>query len=156
MEYGSLFNEKLIDLNVSDSSLEDLFDNVSKHLVQLGYVKDTYLDALRDRESEFPTGLETKYCNIAIPHTDASHIKHPFIYLVKLNEGLSFNNMGDVDSEIKVRIVMFLGVKNPSEQIPLLTKLMEKFEEAEISDTILNSTNEKELERKIKLIFQGV
>jgi len=151
--YGSLFSEELITLDASYSSQEDLFRSAAKHLVDLGYIEETYLNALMTREKEFPTGLETQYCNIAIPHTDAPHIKHPFIYLVRLNENLQFKNMGDTESEVAVKIVMFLGIKNPKKQISLLSDLMEKFQEEKISRIILNGHDAKELETNLKEIF---
>ncbi|AKG73484.1 PTS sugar transporter subunit IIA [Salinicoccus halodurans] len=153
MGYGSLFDETLITLDASYSSQEDLFKNAAEHLVDLGYIEETYLEALVNREREFPTGLETKYCNIAIPHTDAPHIKHPFIYLIRLNENLKFKNMGDVNSEVAVKIVLFLGIKNPKKQISLLSDLMGKFEDEDISKMILNGKNEKELEQNLKKLF---
>ena len=36
--------------------------------------EDTYVDALKDREKDFPTGVNMGNIEIAIPHTDKQHV----------------------------------------------------------------------------------
>ena len=52
----------------------EIFKFLNENLINLGYVKDSFLEGLVDREKNYPTGLKTSVCGIAIPHTDSIHI----------------------------------------------------------------------------------
>lgn len=52
----------------------EIFKFLNENLINLGYVKDSFLKGLVDREKNYPTGLKTSVCGIAIPHTDSIHI----------------------------------------------------------------------------------
>ncbi|MFD2831398.1 PTS sugar transporter subunit IIA [Corticicoccus populi] len=149
MTHEKLFDKELMMLDANFENQRILFKEVSKDLLKKGFVTETYADALNLREKEFPTGLETAHCKIAIPHTDVKHVKKPFIYLVKLDEEIVFNNMGDMSQSFGVKAVLFLGIKEPAEQIKLLSKLMENFIEKSFSDLIFEEKNKNELEIKL-------
>ncbi|MGZ7153780.1 PTS sugar transporter subunit IIA, partial [Streptococcus pyogenes] len=70
------------------------------------------MSALLDRESHFPTGLKTKFLNIALPHTDPEVIKKPFIYIVRIDNPITMLQMGD-NSEMLCQNFLFLGIKDP-------------------------------------------
>ena len=51
------------------SSYEDVFRQVGGALTGAGYTKSTYVEALVEREREYPTGLDVDGWGVAIPHT---------------------------------------------------------------------------------------
>lgn len=52
-----MLNEELIYLDMPYSTQNELFEEMSKKFLELGYVNEEYLDALKKREEEFPTGI---------------------------------------------------------------------------------------------------
>lgn len=127
MDIKGLFRKELINIEVVAETKEELFEVVAKDLKKYGFVNDGYLRAITMREQEFPTGLITKYLNVALPHSDTEYVDKPFIYVARLkNDFLTFKQMGD-NQELKVRDFFFLGIKDASKQVNLLSYLMDLF-----------------------------
>lgn len=126
MEILSLFSEDWVDLNQKADNILELFESVNKDLLSKGLVNDGYLMGVTEREKIFPTGLITQYLNISLPHSDTKYIEEPFVYIVRLDEPIIVKQMGD-SQEMEVKDLFFLGIKNPSEQVGLLSKIMELF-----------------------------
>ena len=59
--------------NIDCKNQEEFFNKVNEELKGLDYVENSFLDAIKEREEKFPTGLQTnKYC---IPVFRLSHHK---------------------------------------------------------------------------------
>lgn len=127
MDYTELFQLELMDINNHYKNKEEMLCSVSQVLKKKNFINQGFYEALIDREKSFPTGLELAHINIAIPHTDVEFVKEPFIYFVKLADEIDFYQMGSDDQQVTVSVVMVLGIKNPKEQVGLLSKLMELF-----------------------------
>ncbi|MCT1798563.1 PTS sugar transporter subunit IIA [Aerococcus viridans] len=141
MLYSNLLQADLINLNMKANSKKELFVEIAKDLYEKGYVNKGYLDALTEREENFPTGLETKFLSIALPHADPEFIEKPFVYIVKNNEKLDFLQMGD-NKDLLVDSFLFLGINEPDKQVGLLAKLMELFmDESFVSEFISISSS---------------
>lgn len=126
MEILSLFREDWVDLNQKADNILELFESVNKDLLSKGLVNDGYLMGVTEREKIFPTGLITQYLNISLPHSDTKYIEKPFVYIVRLDNPVIVKQMGD-SQEMEVKDLFFLGIKNPREQVGLLSKIMELF-----------------------------
>lgn len=124
--YKTMLQPDLIGLDFQETNQLNLFQSVSKILLLKGYVRETYLESLIERERQFPTGLQTRYLNIALPHTDPEVINHPFIFVVRNSQQITMLQMGD-NSETPCRHFLFLGIKDPKSQVGLLAKLMDLF-----------------------------
>ena len=61
----------------------DFFEKLSDILLKKGYVKESWLQAITDRERNFPTGLMFETIGVAIPHVDPQHIVRPYIAIIK-------------------------------------------------------------------------
>ena len=64
MGYTSMFDERLIFLDVEGEDLKELFEEIAKRLQEQGFVNEQYVEGLLAREPAFPTGLITQYLNI--------------------------------------------------------------------------------------------
>lgn len=128
--YKMMLQPDLIRLDCSVSKHTELFQMVGKELEEKGYVTNQYLEALLEREQRFPTGLKTRFLNIALPHTDPEVIKEPFIFVVRNDKELNMLQMGD-NSDTPCQNFLFLGIKDPKSQVGLLAKLMEIFSQEE-------------------------
>lgn len=156
MEYSDLFDSKLIKLNQKFESQRELFEYVSDILEEENYTEDTFFDAIREREKVFPTGLQTDMVNLAIPHTDVIHVKRPFIFVVTLNKPIKFIQMGTFDEWVDIDTVFVLGIKEPQEQVGLLSNIMTQFRNKYFIDAFNGIVNISKMEELLKNEFGSV
>lgn len=126
MGYTSMFDERLIFLDVEGEDLKELFEEIAKRLQEQGFVNEQYVEGLLAREQAFPTGLITQYLNIGLPHSEPAYVEKPFIAIVRLKNEVKIKQMGD-SQEMQVKNLFFLGIKEPKEQVGLLQSLMALF-----------------------------
>ena len=77
-------------LDVHAESASEALTQLSQTLYRNGFVKASYESAVITREQEFPTGLPTNYCGVAIPHTDPQHVNDKAIGIAVLAEAVPF------------------------------------------------------------------
>ena len=119
----TLKNE-LILLDVEAQNQFNLLEKVAENLHQLGYVKDTYKNAVIEREKVFATGLPTLMGGVAIPHTDIQHVNTPAISIARLKNPVDFVIMGDDTATVAVDLIFMLAMKEEHAQLELLQSLM--------------------------------
>lgn len=66
-------NPTLVFTDVDVSSSDDVMHQIGGALIREGYAKNSYIQALIERESKFPTGLDVDGYGVAIPHTNGSY-----------------------------------------------------------------------------------
>ncbi len=109
-------------LEVPDSSA--LFDLVGADLCRSGFVRETFAQALTQREANFPTGLPVSG-GVAIPHTDAEHVLVDIIAVVTLRNPIRFWVMaGGEDDVIEVSTVFVLALSDPDQHVTLLPRIV--------------------------------
>ena len=74
MESQIEVREDLIFIDLDCDSREELIKYISDQMMNVGKVKDTYCNAVLERELIYPTGLNTGDIKVAIPHTDPVHV----------------------------------------------------------------------------------
>lgn len=153
MIFDEMFRKELVSINVEIDSEDQLFSYVAKKLEESGYVESSYVNGLKKREEEFPTGLITKNLNIALPHSDPEHIIEPFIYVVRINKDVTVKQMGD-NQEMKVKDFFFLGIKEPSEQVGVLQSLMNLFMSDDFVKEYIEAQSQEEIFNTIKKHFK--
>lgn len=109
-------------LTVTDH--HELFTLAAAPLLELGYVKDSWLDALMTREKTFPTGVAVTGGGVALPHTDASHVTKDALAVATLTAPVPFAPMGggDGDEPVSVTTVLFLVVSDPTRHMQTLSQ----------------------------------
>jgi len=137
--------EKVVKANLKAGSSEEVIKMLGNLLLSEGYVKETYVDAVLERERILPTGLIIDGINVAIPHTDSTHVNETMISLATLNKIVKFNSMTDPEKEVDVNIVFLLAVKDPKEQVNALRKLMAIFKNKEILTNMKNAKDSQHL-----------
>lgn len=149
----SLLHKDLVFIDYEAKNREDLLSNLCKILMDKGYVKESFLNGILEREKTFPTGLITEGVQVAIPHTDAKHVNHSAILIVKLKKPIIFKEMGGSTEDVKVSLVFMLAIKNPQQQIETLSKLMQIFSDGEILKRIYTSLSPSEVVEKLRSII---
>lgn len=123
--------EKLVLLELDGENREAVLAAMSDNLLQCGYVKETYKQAVIEREQNFATGLPTGSYGVAIPHTDIVHVNRAAISIAVLKEETDFVIMGEESETVPVKIVFMLAVKEQHAQLEMLQKLMALFQDNE-------------------------
>lgn len=141
----NMFHPELVAICEKKTDFSGLVDFVSKKLSQLNLIQESYTNAIKEREKEYPTGLATPTFAVAIPHTDPTHIKEPFIYIVKLKNEVSFGQMGTTEEFIQAKYAFFLGFDKGEDQLMLLQTLMAMFTNSEVMSALEDETNEAKI-----------
>ncbi|WP_443972534.1 PTS sugar transporter subunit IIA [Streptococcus agalactiae] len=124
-----------------DSS-EEALDYVSHLLLQSGAVKESYPNAIQEREKAFPTGLMFSDYGVAIPHTDIEHVNYSQMAIVSLKNPVVFQQMGKGE-DVEVNIIFMLALKEAHQQVDLLSQLIELFQNKVLLKTLLALGNER-------------
>ena len=117
-----LLDQNLVMINLEAETQQEALEKLAGRLYETGYVKETYAQAILEREKVFPTGLPTEGYGVAIPHTDVEHVHKPAVALGILQKPVKFNLMGDLnpESQVDVQIMFMLAIKEPHMQLELL------------------------------------
>lgn len=144
----------LMFINEDAKTSADVFRTMGGELIRKGYAKDSYIDALNARESEYPTGLDIGGIGVAIPHTDVSHTLKTAIAVATLKNPVEFQEMGGEEEDVvKVDIVFMLCVYDPHGHVDLLQRLvtiiqdreaMAKIQKAQSAEEIISVIRDKE------------
>ena len=85
--------KELIQLDWEVKDQNEFFDKMTDKLLELGYVKDTFRDAIKTREANYPTALPVEPYPVAIPHSDPENIIKPFIACTRLKDTIKWQTM---------------------------------------------------------------
>ncbi|MBA5850690.1 PTS sugar transporter subunit IIA [Clostridium sp. cel8] len=146
MNLIDLIKEDLIfvDLKVKDKF--DLIKILYEKLYQKGYVKESYLKGVTDREKVYPTGinLETSY-SVAIPHTEAEYVLKPAICIAILKEPIKFKRMDSPEEDIDVNAVFMIALNDKEKQAIVLEKLIEAFTNKDLMEKLLKEKDKSNI-----------
>jgi PTS system galactitol-specific IIA component len=134
----------LVVSNLEAKSAEDVFKKMSPILLEAGFVEDSFFNGLVNRENKFPTGLLLGKYNVAIPHTDAVHVKKPAIAIATLKKPVKFNCM-DGNGSVDVNIVFTMALNEPHSQIVMLQQLMFLIQNESILENMLQAKDSDEV-----------
>jgi len=127
-EYPVLSKE-LILVDLEATTAEQAIRALAETMQAKGYVKDTFVNAVLQREATYPTGMPTEV-PVGMPHTDVEHCLKPGIGLGILKNPVTFQAMGDPSQSVSVHLVFLLSVVNPASQVKLLHKLIDFFQQS--------------------------
>lgn len=146
------FDECLIELKLEACNFEEAIIQMSQNFLKKNYVKQTFPEALIEREKEFPTGLKTNSIGIAIPHTDLKHVIKGCIGVGVLKKPVLFKAM-DTKNYIEVSILFMLAVTHPSSQLKMLQQLMKIIRNEQVLLNIKDAKNKKEIMCTVRPFF---
>ena len=146
-------NTSLIIPSLEVENFKDVMTKLGGVLIEEGYAKESYVDALIAREKEFPTGLDIDGIGVAIPHTDVSHVNKAATAIAVLDKPVSFIQMGTDDEPVEVQLVFMLAVVDPKAHLDKLQRILAIIQDSEVltkllkvkdTDEIINIIKEKE------------
>ena len=130
-DIAELFKPELVFFDIEADTTEDFFTQLGGKLDALGYIQDTWYDAILKREKTFPTGLQAPEMGVAIPHTDPEHLKKAYMAVVVPKTPVTFVHMGSEDETVQAEFIVNLGVEHQENQVDALQKLIEMFVNSE-------------------------
>ncbi|MFR2775529.1 MAG: PTS sugar transporter subunit IIA [Anaerostipes sp.] len=92
---------------------DQLFEIMGKGMIENGYCRESYIQALKGREAVFPTGIQIGDYGVAIPHTDPEHVKKSAVSFAVLKNPVEFLHMGTNPAEkmvVPVKFVIMLAI----------------------------------------------
>jgi PTS system galactitol-specific IIA component len=142
---GLAICEENILVNVDASSREEVISLLGSLLTTNGFVKDTYTQAVQDREIIFPTGLQTSTLGVAIPHTNPEHVNRSTVAIATLIRPVLFQAMGNPGESINVEVVMMLAIDQPQKVVEVLRKVIFILEDEEALNGLSRASNKCEV-----------
>lgn len=136
------------ELEVKNSS--EIMEEMGAVFIREGLCKESYITALINRESEFPTGIDVDGFGIAIPHTDVSHVNEAGIGIAILKEPVRFIQMGTDDEEVDTKVVVMLAVDDPQKHLSTLQSILGILQDKNVLFQLSNAKEKKEIIKIIK------
>lgn len=138
------------DLDVVNS--DEIFETLGKRLIELGYCEESYVDALKEREEVFPTGVLVDTKGVAIPHTDSEYVKKSAIAIATLKNPVKFYHMGTNPAEgivVPVKFVIMLAIAGNG-HLEMLQKAVGLIQDIDVLERMMTAGNGKEIIQIIK------
>ena len=146
-EDAKLLKPELVFFDIEASDAPDLFSKLEPRLREMGYVRESWREAITEREREYPTGLACETARVAIPHTDPKHLVRPYIAVVRPRGAIAFRQMGDPDTQVDAQIVINLGIVRDGGQVQMLQNLMGVFMDSKKSGDVMAQRTPESLAR---------
>jgi len=142
----------LVVLNMEADTSSEIIQKLGTLLLAKGYVKDSYVHAVLEREKHLPTGLAIGDFCVAIPHTDSDHVNQSNIAITTLRKSSVFHSMVNPEETLNVDLVFLLAVKDPTSQIELLKNLMSVFQNKELLIQVKKATSKEEVAKLLSCL----
>lgn len=142
-------SENFILVKDDASTRDEILTKLANLLEEHGYVKDSFYQGLQEREKVFPTGLQTRVCGVAIPHTDVVHVNHPAIAVATLQQPVTFKAMDNPQADIEIKIIIMLAIKEPKSQVTMLRKVIGILQNVDALTKIESADNPQEIKETI-------
>lgn len=137
--------ENFVLMNYNAKNKEEVIGKLAGLLEYAGYVKKSFLNAVIEREKQFPTGLPTLPISVAIPHTDPEHCVQPAVAVAVLQNTVKFGLMGSDVKTVDVKIIFLLALNKKESQAVFLSKFSDLIGNADDLERILNAKNPSEI-----------
>lgn len=131
-------------LNLSYATAENALRELGEFAYDLNYVENEYIEALLEREANYPTGLEipSEDYGIAIPHADPDFVLEQAIILGFPSDSVTFRSMDDKEKEIDVDLVLLLLVTEAEGYSTFLSNLTKLFQNSEFAEHVREQNRE--------------
>jgi len=136
--------ESVFFLHEAKSDVE-ILSFVADQLFEKSIVKDTFKEALLQREKKFPTGLPTQGVGVAIPHAEAQFVNQDHVTIAILPQPIPFQMMGMPENHVDVSIVFLLALTKSESHLEILKELMQIIQNQKILSALLQSKQADEV-----------
>lgn len=142
-----------LDLDVKDK--EEAIRTLAEDFVKAGVVKESFVDAVLEREQRSPTALPAVAYDIAIPHTVSDHVITPAMNVAILKHPVEFQQMGSPEITLHPQVLFMLAISDPKDQLSLLRRIMKMLQNKELLDRVRGSKTADEVYDLLKPVIDG-
>ncbi len=136
-QWLDLLLPEAVALNLQATSAAEVIRHLADALYRGGYVRESFAEAVLQREAQLPTGLWLAgTIHAAIPHTDSEHVIRPALGLATLTAPVPFQNMIDPAEAIPVRLVFLLALDQPKAQVAMLQQIATVLQSPQVVDKL--------------------
>lgn len=121
-------------LKITEGTRDGVLHQLANHMIEAGYARQGYCEAVITRENAYPTGLHTTGVEIAIPHADAEWTLLPALAIGLLDTPVIFKPMGGQGSEVRASLIFMLTLSDASAHIDFLRAFSKIIEDEEVMD----------------------
>lgn len=149
-----MLENKIVKLKANNlKNNKEVLSSLADYLKEEKMVKESFKEAILEREKSYPTGLQFDGYGIALPHTDSEHVIKSQIAIMTLEKPVKFIEMASTDKEIDVKTIFMLALKDSNQHIKILQKVMELLQDKEAMSKIESFDDSKEsVDKLIKLL----
>lgn len=133
------FDESLVVVIDEPGSCTDVEKQLAGVLFESGYVRESYAQAIVDREASYPTGLEFGEHSIAMPHCDIQHVNSPAICMAVLKKPVAWHRMDDPESTCNAELVIMLALNEAHAHLEMLQKVVALLQNQDLVAEIVSS-----------------
>lgn len=138
-------DSRLVAMEIGAGSMEAVMEDMGGRFIRLGYCKDSYIQALKEREREFPTGIDIDGVGVAMPHTDVSHVNRSGIGIATLKAPVMFTHMATDDVPVPVKLVFMLAVDDPNRHLSEIQDILAIIQDKQTLEKILTAKDAEEV-----------
>lgn len=138
-----MLNEELVFINEDLNTQAEVFEFLSKKIVEAGYAVDMTLvyEALRHRELEGATGMMDGF---AIPHAKSDSIIKASLIVIKLKNGIDWDSMDGKKAEYIIS--MFIPTEEEgTTHLKILSQIARMLMRSEFKKEFIETNTKKEL-----------
>ena len=148
---GLYTNPTMILTGVQAEDAESVIRLLCDKAMDNGCIEPVFVQAILEREKEYPTGLPTMV-PLAIPHIHDGCLRS-FFSMAVLDEPVSFRCMGDPDEVIETRLVFLFGITDPSYQTAVLRKFSTIFQSEEELHQMMETKEAEKVMEQMKALL---
>lgn len=123
---------------------EEVERRIADVLRERGYVKDTYAQAILDREASFPTALDMGGLNVAIPHCDVANVNRAALCMGILRHPVDWHKMDEPEETCKVSVVCMLALTEAHAHLEMLQKVIAFVRDQELVAKVIDAKTAEE------------
>jgi len=144
-DLGLQFTKDQVITGIEASTDLEAIEKAAKRLHELGLVKESFIEAIQEREKVFATGLPTEGYGVAVPHTDVEHVEEQSIAIAVLKDTVPFKVMGGMDETVDVKIMFMLALKEPHSQLAMLQGVIGMVQKPEVLQTLSEESSTEKI-----------
>ncbi len=143
-------NEELVFRNVQAKTDSEVLAFLASEMYKKNYVKEEYIQAIQEREKEYPTGLPSTPPGIAIPHANYEMVNKTTLAIATLKDPVLFHNMENNNEQLPIQIVIMMAIGEPHGQVEMLQKIVGIIQDEPLRQEMIRAGNDTELLELLK------
>jgi len=123
---------------VRSETAEGVLRELGRYAVEREYASEGYVEAVLDREADFPTGLAvpTSDVDVAIPHAEPDHVDESAVVLGLPDDAIRFRHMDDPEDTVDANVVMLLLAEDSEGYTEFLSNLANLFGDPSFAEAV--------------------